>query len=68
MAQVSAAFLFVCVNTVGSTSNITVNEAAAPWVESTVITAPNVGAPADLNGGGVAIGSSSKTGAADLLG
>ncbi len=53
--QVSGAFLFVYVTTVGSTGNITVNEAASPWLESTVVNAPSVGAPANLSGGVVAI-------------
>ncbi len=53
--QVSGAFLFVYVTTVGSTGNITVNEAASPWVESTVVAAPSVGPPANLSGGVVAI-------------
>ncbi len=53
--QVSGAFLFVYVTTVGSTGNITVNEAASPWVESTIVAAPSVGPPANLSGGVVAI-------------
>ncbi len=53
--QVSGAFLFVYVTTVGSTGNMTVNEAASPWLESTVVNAPSVGAPANLSGGVVAI-------------
>ncbi len=54
-AQVSGAFLFVYVTTVGSTGNLTVNEATTPWVESTVVAAPGVGAPANVSGGVAAI-------------
>lgn len=42
-ANVAKAVLFVYVNTVGSTGNITVNEAASAWTERTVTTAPSVG-------------------------
>jgi hypothetical protein len=54
-SQVNKATLFVYVNTVGAAGNITVNEATTSWSESTVTTAPGIGAPANGSGGIVAI-------------
>ena len=50
-AQVNKAVLFVYVDSVGGTGNITVNEATSPWNEVTTTTAPGVGSPVNSGGG-----------------
>src|SRR5580698_3133579 len=50
-SQVNKAVLFLYIDTVGATGNITVNEATTAWTESTVTVAPGVGSPANLSGG-----------------
>jgi len=49
--QVGKAVLFVYVDSVGGTGNITVNEATSPWNEVTTTTAPGVGSPVNAGGG-----------------